>query len=242
MSEYRVRDEGNPRKYWIQVPNLVDDTIMSVHAFRLYIHLKRVAGDNGMCWQSTTTLADSCNVSTGTITKAKQELVDLGLISITLEKNPKGGKDFHHIAIIDIWAKNAKEYHASSLDEVASSGDELTSSPHEIKKNTVNNNQEKKEEEGANIFLLYEEYFGLLTKQISDELMELEKDYAYYWIKEAFEISKKNDAKSLNYAKAVLRRMKDNGFKKQGKKKTIDMSAFDQVKKEMEEGTWTPAK
>ena len=98
------------------------------------------------------------------------------------------------------------------------------------------------EEEGANIFLLYEEYFGLLTKQISDELMELEKDYAYYWIKEAFEISKKNDAKSLNYAKAVLRRMKDNGFKKQGKKKTIDMSAFDQVKKEMEEGTWTPAK
>ena len=242
MSEYRVRDEGNPRKYWIQVPNLVDDTIMSVHAFRLYIHLKRVAGDNGMCWQSTTTLADSCNVSTGTITKAKQELVDLGLISITLEKNPKGGKDFHHIAIIDIWAKNAKEYHASSLDEVASSGDELTSSPHEIKKNTVNNNQEKKEEEGANIFLLYEEYFGLLTKQISDELMELEKDYAYYWIKEAFEISKKNDAKSLNYAKAVLRRMKDNGFKKQGKKKTIDMSAFDQVRKEMEEGTWTPAK
>jgi len=238
MSEYRVRDEGNPRKYWIQVPNLVDDTIMSVHAFRLYIHLKRVAGDNGMCWQSTTTLADSCNVSTGTITKAKQELVDLGLISITLEKNPKGGKDFHHIAIIDIWAKNAKEYHASSLDEVASSGDELTSSPHEIKKNTVNNNQEKKEEEEDNIFLLYESSIGLLTGSVGEELKTLEEDYPAMWITDAFAIAKKNKASNLKYVTTILSRWnkngKDDGYKPGGKKKGVDMSAFDKKRKELE--------
>jgi len=101
MSNYQIRDDGDPRKYYTQIPNIIDDTKMSVHAFRLYVHLKRVAGDDGTCWQSTRTLAAACNMAMGMITKAKNELVGLGLIAIQTVKDDKG--EHHEVTINDVW-------------------------------------------------------------------------------------------------------------------------------------------
>ena len=57
------------------------------------------------------------------------------------------------------------------------------------------------------------------------------------WITDAFAIAKKNEASNLNYVTAILSRWnksgKDNGYKPGGKKKEIDMSAFDIVAKEL---------
>ena len=105
-----VKDEGNLRRYFIQVPNIIDDTDTSVHAFRLYVHLKRVAGDDGKCWQSVRTLSKACNMSKGTITKARQELEDLELINVLRKDNPHGGRKFIEISIKDIWVENFKRY------------------------------------------------------------------------------------------------------------------------------------
>lgn len=131
MGTYQITDRGDLRKYRTEIPNIVDDLGLSVYAFRLYVHLKRVAGESGKCWQSTDTLAKSCCISKGMISKAKDELVSKRLIEITEEKLERGGRAAHHITITDIWLENFIKYTGHQPEE-ASSHDELPSSPHEL--------------------------------------------------------------------------------------------------------------
>ena len=137
----QIVDQGDARKYWIQIPNLIDDLDLDPYEFRLYVHLKRVAGDNGKCWQSTATLAECCKMSTGKVSEVKASLAKKKLIIITETKRDAGGKPHHTITIVDIWPANMAHYSqknqqskpASSPREVASSPHEVASSPHEIK-------------------------------------------------------------------------------------------------------------
>jgi len=131
MATYKVSDET--RTNFFMIPNSVDEMGLTVYAFRLYCHLKRVAGDDGKCWQSTRTLATACEISTGAISKAKDELLIKELIKLAQEINPKGGKSYHVITIINIWASSPGEQ-PSSCSELASSLHERSSSPGEIKK------------------------------------------------------------------------------------------------------------
>jgi DNA-binding MarR family transcriptional regulator len=78
--QYRIIDEASPRTNFTMVPNIVDDMMLSPHAFRLYIHFRRVAGENRLCYQSVKTLAMICKMSTGMVSQAKKELVEAGLI------------------------------------------------------------------------------------------------------------------------------------------------------------------
>jgi len=73
--------ESKPSKY-TRVPNLVDDLSLSPAAFRLYVHIKRVAGDKGKCWEGQDRLAEICKLNTKTVIRAKRELQAAGLISI----------------------------------------------------------------------------------------------------------------------------------------------------------------
>lgn len=103
------------------IPNLVDDLGLTVYAFRLYCHIRRVTGDFGACWQSTTTLAKHCNMSHGSVIKSKRELARFGLIHIEkkkgghgdydeIEKKRGGHFDYDEIIIADIWARNMAFY------------------------------------------------------------------------------------------------------------------------------------
>ncbi|GAF99333.1 unnamed protein product, partial [marine sediment metagenome] len=51
MEQNQVRSED--RAYFTMMPNIIDDMGLDPYAFRLYVHLRRVAGENGACWQST---------------------------------------------------------------------------------------------------------------------------------------------------------------------------------------------
>lgn len=139
-THYRVEDQGDPRRYYTQVPNMVDDAGLSPYAFRLYVHLKRVAGDDGNCWQSTGTLASACKMSAGMVTKAKIELQDKGFITIKQVAHENPGRAYHIISIIDLWVENSTKYKQSSPHELQSSQSELQSSPHELKNNPIKNN------------------------------------------------------------------------------------------------------
>ena len=147
--KYQVKDEGDPRKYFFQIPNMIDEMNLSIFAFRLYSHLKRVAGENGSCYQATETLAEKCKMSTGSISTAKKELSDLGLIKIESKKNPQGGWDYHEITITDIWPQNSNKYATSSLYERASSPGERASSPGELKNNPLRIIEEEKSDANA---------------------------------------------------------------------------------------------
>jgi predicted transcriptional regulator len=124
----KITDEGPARKYFTMIPNIVDDAGLSVYAFRLYCHLMRVAGDKGECWQSTRTLAEKCNMSPMSVSRAKRELTKAGFIKIELISG-KAGRDYHHITVVDIWALNTEAYRPD--EKLQSTCEVLQSTPQE---------------------------------------------------------------------------------------------------------------
>lgn len=193
MADYKITDEGDPRRYYTQLPNMIDDAGLSVYAFRLYSRIKRVAGDGGKCYQSTKTLAEACNMSAGSVSNAKQELIDAGLIRLEVEHDKKKGYDYHVIRIVDIWAQNMKAY---SQDEPARSPDERGRSPHEearspdeTKNNPYKNNPYKNggSATGEIFALAMKIHNGTLGPDQYLYLDSLFEDYPSSWIKEALE-------------------------------------------------------
>lgn len=97
------------RPYRTELPNLIDDLDLSVYAFRLYVHIKRVSGANGgSCYQGTRALAEHCHMSVGQISKAKQELLDKGLVTKT--QRPVSGGLVDDLTPVDMWDQNYERY------------------------------------------------------------------------------------------------------------------------------------
>lgn len=137
----KLFDNSNDRKYFFIVPNILDDLNLSAHAFRLYCHLKRVAGENGECWQSTNTISKKCNMGMATVSKAKKELLKNGLIEIIKTKS-KRGKNSHTISIVDVWAANIKK---CSENSITSTGEVINSAITSV--GEVNNFRRRNKEE-----------------------------------------------------------------------------------------------
>lgn len=161
----QIIEEGNERKYWTQIPNIIFTLGLSPFELTLYVYLKKVAGEAGACWQTTDTLVKATRISGGMLTKVKAELsrprVELNgkaLIVIAEETNRHGGKKRHVIRLTDIWPENmtlfaqpapralpiSQDGRPISPHEIASSSGERAISPHEIKKNP---SEEKPREE-----------------------------------------------------------------------------------------------
>jgi len=113
-----IVDDGDLRKYRIELPNLVDDLDLSPFAFRLYAHFKRVCGASpaGHCWQGTRELAAACRMSTGKISDAKKELEAAGLIEIGVRATPTGPGD--DVKIVDIWRRNFEAFSGGGTPSV----------------------------------------------------------------------------------------------------------------------------
>ena len=187
---YQVRDEGDLRKYYTTIPNIIDDMDLSVYAYRLYGHLKRVAGDVGQCWQSTETLAKACGMGWATVSRAKTELVGKELIIIEQVKNPQGGKDFHNITITDVWENNTIKY-ATSTQEGETSHQEITTSHQEIKNNPIknkpNNNAGRPALSEGQSYLLQSLGGKRLNPKQRDTILELERTYGTDRLKEVID-------------------------------------------------------
>jgi hypothetical protein len=166
----QITDEGDPRKYWTQIPNIVFELGLKPLELVLYAHMKRAASTSGRCTKSTATLARETGMGAGTVSRTKTALEAkrsmLGnkpLIRTREIANPRGGKAFQEITITDIWKVNG-DYFASSSVEVEdlkpSSSLEIEgqnqvpvevdpsskpSSTVEIKKNSKKNNEEEQE-------------------------------------------------------------------------------------------------
>jgi DNA replication protein len=63
----------------------------------------------------------------------------------------------------------------------------------------------------SNVFALYEENVGLLTRLIAEELMEAEAAYPEVWIEEAFRIAVASNKRNWRYIKAILGRWAAEG-------------------------------
>lgn len=101
-----IDDEGAAHHYRTELPNIVDEMGLTPYAFRLYAHLKRTAGDGGVCTRGYRNMAAKCSMSVGMVGKARKELVEHGLIRCTTKPKGPHGREGYHITICDLWAAN----------------------------------------------------------------------------------------------------------------------------------------
>jgi hypothetical protein len=124
---FTLVDEGDERKYRTELPNFIDDLGLSVYAYRLYGYVKRRAGaKGGVCNEGLRGIARECGMSLATASKARKELLELGLIRVHVETVRSGAEGkpgkYDLISISDIWSLN-KAYYAAVKCEVVPKGD-----------------------------------------------------------------------------------------------------------------------
>lgn len=170
MARHPITDEGDPKQYWAQIPNVICELGLKPQELSLYVHLKRAAGasDKGKCTKSTATLARESGMGAGSVSRAKVELEkqrhEIGnkpLIRIKEVSNPRGGKPFQEISITDIWKENMARFTSSNVEvgevdqvplEVGSSS--KPTSPVEIKKNVEEELDQEKQKPSAHAELM----------------------------------------------------------------------------------------
>lgn len=105
-----TNDEGDSflRKYRTETPNVVYDMGLDPFAGWLYGHLKRIAGDSGVCWKGVRTLAGISGMSVGKVVAAKKTLVERGLICVREGDRTKGEAD--EIRVTNIWRENFENF------------------------------------------------------------------------------------------------------------------------------------
>jgi hypothetical protein len=84
MTEIRSSD------YFAIIPEWVLYSDISANAVRLYGVLNRFANSRGHAWPSRKTIADLMRVSVATIDRAKEELVEVGALTVEARKTPSG--------------------------------------------------------------------------------------------------------------------------------------------------------
>ena len=108
----QISDDGPLHKYATLLPNTVIRGLrshgLSIQAKWLYVYLKSVIGETGLCYRSTSTIAKESGMSRTEISRSKKLLAEHGLIVVIAGKNPRRHPD--HIRIKDIWLSNFNEF------------------------------------------------------------------------------------------------------------------------------------
>ncbi len=143
------------RRFYFQMPNIILELDLTPHQLALYCAIRRTTDEAGRCFRSGANLASLCGMSTGSVSAAKRRLAQpfalLGskpLVRIVLRPSLHGGKPCHHITPVNIWPENERHFRSpTSLGEghaeVATSRDELATSPNETKKTQLRKTREE---------------------------------------------------------------------------------------------------
>jgi hypothetical protein len=91
-------------KYFTQVLNMADDEL-GPYQMRLLVHYTRVAWKSGKCWEGVRTTARITRMSSGMVTKTRNELENLGYIRVKHRDD-----DTCVIVIVDRMAENVARY------------------------------------------------------------------------------------------------------------------------------------
>lgn len=111
--KFKIIDKSGDRKYFTIVPNYIVNH-STVYEQAIYLYMKRVAGEEGTCWESPNNIADKLGVDPKTIRKYQKKLVERGWIEIV--GTHRKTKPTIEYRIIDLWELNTK-YYAEKLKE-----------------------------------------------------------------------------------------------------------------------------
>jgi len=101
----RLKNESNDRNYFVMVPGSV---LLQTDPYecRLYSIIKMVAGENGECILNTKELALLCGFGHGTVSEARQRLIEKGLIAGAFKKDEGFSQPVWHLSVVDVWEEN----------------------------------------------------------------------------------------------------------------------------------------
>src|SRR5437879_13149470 len=72
----------------------------------LYVCLKDLCGEKGMCYRTLRSLSEETNISIASLSSMIPNLQKAGLIHAEKKKRSNSGKEIWHISIVDIWQAN----------------------------------------------------------------------------------------------------------------------------------------
>jgi DnaD/phage-associated family protein len=203
-----IIDASDLRKYRTELPNLYDDSDLTVYEFRLLAHYKRV----GKCTEGLPATCKKCHMSAGQASEARQSLADKKFIR--LEKVPMGGARFcYNVTVNDRWIENFARYSGLTEKEIEDQLKSSRASPHEGSPSQSPTCGEGKKElkeldlivinAGAN-FKIYEQEIGGLTPMIAEAIKDAENTYPPDWIPEAIAIAVRRNIRNWKYVEVIL--------------------------------------
>ncbi|MEO7716271.1 MAG: hypothetical protein ABIY70_08705 [Capsulimonas sp.] len=96
-----------------EIPNIVYEMRLDPFAFALYSHVVKTAGEDGVCYKSTETLAEEAVMSAGKVSASKkilfaprEELGGKSLLVCEKKAGRHGGSPKHHMRVVDVWPDN----------------------------------------------------------------------------------------------------------------------------------------
>ena len=108
MEKIKLKDESGDKKYYTQIPNMIVNH-STAYEQSLYLIMKRLAGEGGICYASLNFLAQKMGIHKTTVSKTITKLLKRKWIKEIELKKVKGGK-VRQFSIIDLWPRNIKEY------------------------------------------------------------------------------------------------------------------------------------
>ena len=100
-------DKSGDRKYFTIIPNYIINH-STVFEQTIYLYMKRVAGEEGSCWESPNNIAGKLGVDPKTVRKYQKKLVERGWIEIV--GTHRKTKPTIEYKIVDLWELNTKYY------------------------------------------------------------------------------------------------------------------------------------
>src|SRR5271169_2587006 len=108
MSEnYQIQEENLPDHHFrTEIPNVIWELGLNPHERDVYFYLKKIAGDNGKCWQSVPTISKTLGICERQIQicmktlSAEFAVLGCPLIKIISRKKQDGSRDSNLILIV----------------------------------------------------------------------------------------------------------------------------------------------
>jgi hypothetical protein len=110
MSEavHKVEDQSGDHKYFVITPQLVWALARDPYDLALWWVVKMVAGDSEECYLSTPQLAALAMMSTGKVADCRRHLLQTGLLTGEIRRDPGYPQPVWHLRIPDLWQRNLK--------------------------------------------------------------------------------------------------------------------------------------
>ena len=109
-------DDSNDRKYFTIVPNYILNH-STLYDREVYIQLKRIAGEDGTCYASRSSIAKQCGVSVRRLDKSIKYLIKNGWIEFIGKKTIEtdgGEQKVNEYRVVDLWKINTDFYDKGS--------------------------------------------------------------------------------------------------------------------------------